>query len=66
MKKYHFMWDGHFGKIFFSKHRIILSPTEAAPIQADSYKAGPRQQNLQKKEVDQMIKARVAKPLTAE
>lgn len=66
MKESRSMCDGHLGKISEMTHSINLGQPDAAPIHAAPYRAGPRQRNLEREEVDQMIKASFAEPATTE
>lgn len=60
------MWDEHFGKRFDAKLRIELCPPDAVPIHPAPYQASPRQRNLEKKDVGQMIKVGVTETATIE
>lgn len=63
---YQSMWDGHFVKNSNAKHRINHNLSDAAPINADLHRAGPRSWNLETKGADQIIKAGDAKQVTTE
>lgn len=66
MERYRSLWNGNLGKISVAKHRTESDLSNAAPIQASLYRAGPRQRNLEREEVYQMIKAGVAEPIITE
>lgn len=63
MEKYESMWDGYFGRITVAKQRINMNPPDAPRVHANSYQAGPRQRELEQREVEQMLKAGVAELL---
>lgn len=59
------MWDGRLGTVSASKHRIDLVPG-AKPVFQPPYRAGPRQRELEKMEIDKMLEADVIEPSTSE
>lgn len=50
------VWSGHLGRIDAIKNRIDLKP-DAWPIHRAPYKAGPTPREMEKKEMDQMLRA---------
>lgn len=66
MPKYVSMWDGHFGRIFLTKHQIELTNCEIGPICCVPYSAGLGQGQLEKEEVNEMIKWAVVVPAVTE
>lgn len=60
MEKFEFIWYGYFGKLSLPKHRITLDLLDDAPICTAPYHTRPRQRVSEKKDVDQMMKAKVA------
>lgn len=66
MERFESMWDCHPGRITVSKHRIVLNSLDAPPIHSTPYRAGPKQRELKRKEVDKMQKAGVAEPAMTE
>lgn len=47
-----------------AKDLFVLNPADARIIHTASFRTGPRQRALEKEEVDQIVKARVAEPAT--
>ena len=66
LEKYESMWDGHIGQITVAKHRIDLVDEGMRPIHAHPYRAGPKRRELEKAELDNMLKEGIAEPATTE
>lgn len=64
MSKFSLMCDGHLGRILVTKHHIQLS-METPPIYSHPYRAGPRQIQFERDEVDKILKDNVAKAATS-
>lgn len=59
------IWDGQLKWTTVEKHKIVLNPSDAPPIQSALYLAGPRRRKLKREEVAQMQKSDVADPAVA-
>ena len=59
------MWDGHLGSIKATRHYIELTE-DAGPARSHPYRAGPTQRELEKKEVEKMLKKGVIELSTSE
>lgn len=60
------MWDGHLGTIQTVKHRIDLDPPKAKPIHSAPYRAGPAARQLEREEIDKMLRMGVIEPAQTE
>jgi hypothetical protein len=59
------MWDGTLGELTVTRHRIYLKP-DAKPIYQAPFRAGRHAREVQKAEVDRMLKAVITEPATSE
>ena len=59
------MWDGHLGLIKSTEHRIQLEK-DAIPAYQQPYRAGPKQRELEKAEIDKMLSLDVIEPANSE
>jgi hypothetical protein len=59
------MWDGRLGNVTATSHRIDLTPG-ACPVHAHPYRAGPRERELDREEIEQMLTQGVIEPATSE
>ena len=59
------MWSGHLGTIDAVKHRIELTPG-ARPIHQAPYRAGHKAREIEKKEIDRMLAAKVIEEAQSE
>lgn len=66
MSKVKIMWDGHRQRFSLAKHRINLNSSDATLIHAIQYGAGPRQRQLEKEKIVQMLRVGVAEPASTE
>lgn len=66
MSEYASMWDGHLKKKSVANHYINLNPPNAPPNNAAPYRAGPQQRQLEKEELEQILKVCKAGPNTTE
>jgi hypothetical protein len=58
-------WDGRLGEVSATKHRIDLVPG-ARPIHSLPYRAGPRAREIEKQEIDKMLRQGVIEPAMSE
>ena len=65
LEDYTHMWDGRLGNVEAAKHRINFVPG-AKPVCQAPYRAGPKQRELEKMEIDMMKEAGVIEPSTFE
>ena len=65
LEKHQQMWDGHLGSIKATRHYIELTE-DARPARSHPYRAGPTQRELEKKEVEKMLKKGVIELSTSE
>jgi hypothetical protein len=59
------MWTGSLGEIFITQHRIQLLK-HSKPIHQAPYRAGTKSREVEREEVDRMLKADVIEPATSE
>jgi hypothetical protein len=59
------MWDGRLGEVSATKHRIDLVPG-ARPIHSLPYRAGHRAREIEKQEIDKMLRQGVIEPAICE
>lgn len=64
VEKFQSRWDGYLEKILVAKHSNVPNFVDVVPIHTASYWAGPWQLVLKKKNVDQIVSADVADPVT--
>jgi hypothetical protein len=55
LKTHKSTWDGRLGEVSAKKHRIDLVPG-ARPIHSLPYRAGPRAREIEKQEIDKMLR----------
>lgn len=60
MKKHVSTLDGLSGRTNVSKHHFVLKHTDAPPSHSAPYRAGPKQQKLEREDVQRTHEARVA------
>lgn len=60
------MWDGHLGCISKAKRGIKLFSDYTKPIHAAPYRAGPKTQEFEKTEIEQMLKNKIIGPAQTE
>jgi Reverse transcriptase (RNA-dependent DNA polymerase) len=65
LSKYSSMWTGQLGEISITQHRIDLIPA-AKPIYQAPYRAGVKGREVEKEEVERMLKADVIEPANSE
>ena len=65
LENYTHMWDGRFGNVKAAKHRINLVPG-AKPVFQPHNRAGPKERELEKMEIDKMKESGVIQPSTSE
>lgn len=56
------MWDGHIGLVSVAKNRIKLLDGNIQPVFSASYKAGPWMKELEKIEIERMLKDDITEP----
>lgn len=66
MQKYESMSGGHLGKVTVTKNKIVLNPPDAPPIRSAPYRAGLRQQKLEREEITRIKKACVVETAVTE
>lgn len=66
MEKLQAMWAGCSRKVSITKHCIILNSPEIVLVHTAPYRAGTRQRILEKEEIYQMMKTKVADPAITE
>lgn len=66
MKKYISMWDGHLDRDIVAEHRTVLNPTDAPPIHSAPYFTGPKQRELEGRDMKKIREASVAEPVLTE
>ncbi len=59
------MWDGHWGTITATRHRIDLQPG-ARPVYSHPYRAGNRARKDEAEEIDRMLRTGVTEPASSE
>lgn len=65
MKKCEFTRDAYFGQIKVAVLCIVLNPTGATLINSVSFRAIPKQQKIERKEIEKIKKTGVPKPAVA-
>ena len=65
LREFESMWSGHLGRINATQHRIELEPN-SRPVYQPPYRAGPFARNIEKREVEKMLRAGVIEPSMAE
>jgi hypothetical protein len=65
LSKYSSMWTGRLGEISIAKHRIDLLP-DAKTIYQAPYRAGTKGREVEKVEVERMVKEGVIEPANSE
>jgi Reverse transcriptase (RNA-dependent DNA polymerase) len=65
LERYSHMWDGSLGEIKATKHRIQLIPG-SKPVHSHPYRAGPKAREMERQEVERMLKADVIEPACSE
>ena len=65
LRKHASMWNGELGELSITKHRIDLQEN-AKPAYQAPYRAGKQSRDIERQEVDRMLKAGVIEPATSE
>jgi len=65
LTKYHTLWDGSLGTIRQTEHRIQLK-TGATPVRQHPYKAGLHARQMEKEQVEGMLRMEVIEPTNSE
>lgn len=66
LQEYKDMWDGRLGQLGIAKHRIVLTSTDIWPINFVPYRAGRKEREFEKMEIDKMIRMNVIEPRDSE
>lgn len=66
MKKHESMWVRHLGWIMVAKHSIVLNIPDAPPVHSAPHRAGPKQRELGRKEINNIQETGVAEPAVTE
>lgn len=59
-KEYESMWDGHLGRTIVARNSIVLNSTDAPTIQSAPCRAGSKQPELGRLEIEKMREAGTA------
>ena len=65
LRKHASMWDGHLGEIKATEHRIEVDP-EAKPIRQNPYRAGLKERQFAREQIDKLLTAGVISPSDSE
>lgn len=49
------MWDGHQGRVSVAEHRVGLPSADAKPICSAPYRAGPKECEFERTEIEKML-----------
>lgn len=66
MEKDKSMWDGHLGQNTVAEHSIFLNSSDVPPILFVPFRAGPKEGELEREEIEKMQEDGVAKPVVTE